>query len=107
MFGSTGSRANKRVYILGPVYLHSIPLLSGTAISMGMCVCVCVFMCVCVCVCVRERVCKSVCKCEFSVSAPAIPTQVCNTLIHKCDLTKVKGKFWPYMLFILLVIGMK
>ncbi len=46
----------------------------------------------------REREC---------VSAPAILTQGCGTLIYKCDLTNVKGKFLPYMLFILFVFGMK
>ncbi len=52
-------------------------------------------VCLCVCMCVWER--ESLWECEFCVSAPAI--QGCSTLIHKCDLTKVKGKFWPYILF--------
>lgn len=50
MFGSTGPGANKRVEILGPVYLHSVLLLSGPAISM----CMCVYVCVCVSMCERE-----------------------------------------------------
>ena len=50
MFGSTGPGANKSVEIVGPVYLHSVLLLSGPAAS----VCVCV--CLCVCVCVSENV---------------------------------------------------
>ncbi len=71
-FGSTGPRPNKRVEILGPVYLHSSLLLFGPNISMCMCVVVCV--CVCVCVCERERKRESVrlCKCKFCVSAPAV-----------------------------------
>ena len=40
MFGSTGPGANKSVEILGPVYLYSVLLLSGLAVS----VCVCVFL---------------------------------------------------------------
>ena len=56
MFGSTGPRASKRVEILDNVYLHSVLLLSGPAISM----CLCVYVCVRVCDRERERVCKSV-----------------------------------------------
>ncbi len=37
MFGSTGHRDNKSVEILGPVYLHSVLLLSGLAVSMCVC----------------------------------------------------------------------
>ncbi len=67
-FGSTGPRTNKRVEILGPVYLHSSLLLFGPTIS----------MCVCVSVCERERERERkresvrLCKCEFCVSAPAV-----------------------------------
>ena len=36
MFGSTGPGANKSVEIVGPVYLYSVLLLSGPAVSVCM-----------------------------------------------------------------------
>ena len=45
VFGSTGPGANK---IVGPVYLQSVLLMSGPAVSVCVCVCVCVSVCVCV-----------------------------------------------------------
>ncbi len=64
---STGVR---RVEMLGPVYLHSVLLLSGPAISVWVCGCVCV--CVCVCVCERERERESV-SVSVSVSFVFLP----------------------------------
>ena len=40
MFGSTGPGANKSVEILGPVYLYSVLLLSGPAVSVCVCSCI-------------------------------------------------------------------
>src|SRR4029434_9124135 len=52
VFRSTGPGANKSLEIVGPVYLKSVLLLSGSAVSV--CVCVCVYMNMCVYVVVCE-----------------------------------------------------
>ena len=67
------TRANKSVEIVGPVYLKSVLLLSGSAVSVCVCVCVC---CVRVCVCAHVY-----------VSGPAVSVCVCvcaHTLMCVC-----------------------